>query len=319
MTGALVFTLLVAAGEGDSPATRAMVQALSESLGAGLETRVREVEAPLSDEAALRVEGAAEAGALAVLSWSEPSRRVARVRVHLREGGRWLERSIEFAAGDDPGERGRTIGFTLASMLPVRDRSAANTAAAPPAGRSVAVGLPAAPAPDQPARYALDALVFGSLGVSGDADGVGGAFAVRRAVHSKLAVRFELSGRTGIVQAAEATSLSLHGTLGLCLSPFGNPAARRADLSLRAALGVFYESLGHLSSDDRERVRQSRFVPGGDLVLEASFRALGSASLVLGAGSELAFGRTDVYVHGQRVAVLPALRFVASLGLRQYF
>jgi hypothetical protein len=34
---------------------------------------------------------------------------------------------------------------------------------------------------------------------------------------------------------------------------------------------------------------------------------------------EVAFGRTDVFVHEKKVAVLPALRLVSSLGLRHYF
>ena len=39
----------------------------------------------------------------------------------------------------------------------------------------------------------------------------------------------------------------------------------------------------------------------------------------LGVGAEVAFGHTDIYVHERKVAVLPPLRLVSSLGLRHYF
>jgi hypothetical protein len=155
--------------------------------------------------------------------------------------------------------------------------------------------------------------------VGGNADALGGAFAVRRALTPTLALRAELLGRTGVVQAAEATSLSLHLTAGLAFSPLGNPASQRVSLALRADVGAFYESLGHLSPDDIDRVRQARVLPGADLVLEGSLRILGSAAIVMGVGAEVAFGRTDVNVHQAKVAVLPPLRLVSSLGLRHYF
>jgi hypothetical protein len=276
-----------------------------------------EADGPLSDEAALKMERETDSAALAVLTWLGPSRLEARVRLHLRDGDRWIERGLSFAPSDDMRERGRTVGFTLASMLP-EQRPVVRRAQAPPAAAPFVVSSPA-PLSSKPARFAVDALVIGSLGVRGNADGLGGAFALRRAVVPWLALRAELAGRTGVVQNAEATSLFFHGGLGVCLSPFGNAPSRRADLAARIDVALFYESLGHLSSDDRERVRRSRFVPGGDLVLEGSLRLLSSAALVLGVGAELAFGRTDVYVHGARVTVVPPLRFVGSLGFRHYF
>jgi hypothetical protein len=162
-------------------------------------------------------------------------------------------------------------------------------------------------------------MVMGSLGVGGNGDGLGGAFAVRRTLAPWVGVRGELLGRTGVVQAAEATALSLHLTAGLAFTPLGDPATHRVSLALRADAGVFYESLGHLSPDDIDRVRQARFLPGADLILEGSVRILGSAAVVVGVGAEVAFGRTDVYVHQEKVAVLPPLRLVSSVGLRHYF
>jgi hypothetical protein len=107
--------------------------------------------------------------------------------------------------------------------------------------------------------------------------------------------------------------------VGLAANLLGDPSVGRTSLAVRGDAGLFYESLGHLSEDDVDRVRRARLLPGADLVLEGSVRVLGSAAVVLGVGAEVAFGRTDVFVHEKQVAVLPPLRLVSSLGLRHYF
>jgi hypothetical protein len=310
--GPLVITLLVAAGDGDAADTRAVLQALAEALG-GVRAAVREAEGAPDDQALLALERDTASDVVAAVSWSGATKLEARVRLHVRASDRWLERGLTFAASDDLRERGRTLGFTMASMLP--DRTPPPRGAPPP---PAALAAPAAPAPP-PARLALDLMVMGSLGVGGNADALGGAFALRRVLAPWIAVRGELLGRTGVVQAAEATALSLHLAGGVALSPLGNAATRRASLEVRTDVALLYESLGHLSPDDVDRVRRARLVPGGDLVIEGSIRVLGSAAVVLGVGAEVAFGRTDVFVHERKVAVLPPLRLVSSLGLRHYF
>jgi len=307
----MLFTLLVAAGEADAPATQAMVQALTEALGGELVASVQESARPPSDEELLALELSSGSGAVATVRWSGELRLQAQVRLHLRASGRWIERGLAFATTDAPRERGRTLGFALASMFPGHDPAPPR-----PAGPAVVQSPPITP---PPWRLALDALVMGSLGVNGDADGLGGCFAVRHALWKSLAVRAELGGRTGVVQAAQATSLSARVAAGLAWTVFDDVPTRRANVGLRGDLALFYESLGHLSPDDVDRDSRGRFLPGADLVLEGSLRVLGQAALVLGAGAELAFGHTDVYVHQRQVAVVPALRLVTSLGLRHYF
>jgi hypothetical protein len=307
--GPILFTLLVAAGEADTPATHAIVQALRDALAGDVVTTVLETEGVPSDDELLAQEPETSRGVIALVRWSGETRLEAQVKVHLRASGRWIERRLAFAPTDDPRERGRTLGFTLASMLPERGPG-------PPKPRA----LVTEPMPtQQPGQFALDALVLGSLGVNGNAAGVGGGVAVRRAPLPSLALRGELAGRTGVVQPAQATALSLRLAVGVAWSPFFPLQARRANLAVRADLALFYESLGHLSADDVERVRQGRFLPGADLALEGSFPVLGQAALVVGLGAELTFGHTDVYVHRQKVAVIPPLRLVTFVGLRHHF
>src|SRR5947207_2129671 len=239
--GPFVFALLVAAGEGDAPDTAALLQALGEALGSEVKVVAREGEGPRNDQAMLALERATGSAVTAAVAWSGGEKLEARVRLHLRSSDRWIDRGLSFAPSDDLRERGRALGFTLASMLP--DRTPSPAAARPPPPMVVA-----AP-PPPPSRLAVDLMVLGSLGVGGNADGLGGAFAMRWAVSPKLALRAELMGRTGVVQAAEATALSLHLGLGVAFSPLGDPAARRANLEIRGDLAMLYESLGHLSPD----------------------------------------------------------------------
>jgi hypothetical protein len=315
--GPLVFTILVAAGQAETAETHALLQALVDALGGEIRTVVHEENGPLTDEALIASERGTTSDVTAAVSWAGSEKVEARVRVHVRASDRWIDRTVGFAFSDDLRERGRTLGFTIASMLP--DRTPAQTAATPIGPRPPPTVALAPSVPPPRSRLALDLMVMGSLGVGGNADGAGGALALRRVLAPRLAMRAEVLGRTGVVQSAQATSLSVHLGVGVTAGLLGDLAVRRANLALRADLALFYESLGHLSADDVDRVRQARLLPGGDLMLEGSLPVLGSAALVLGLGAEVAFGRTEVFVHERRVAVLPPLRLVSTLGLRHHF
>jgi hypothetical protein len=88
---------------------------------------------------------------------------------------------------------------------------------------------------------------------------------------------------------------------------------------VRADLFACYFEAVHLSEDDAEPDRQSRWLPGADLLVEAGFRLAPSAGLFLGAGLEAVAGRTDIYTHGQRVAIMPVLRMLGEAGFRARF
>jgi hypothetical protein len=72
-------------------------------------------------------------------------------------------------------------------------------------------------------------------------------------------------------------------------------------------------------SDETEPVRQSRWLPGASGFLEGSLRLSEGASILLSGGSEVAFGRTDVYVKSRVVATIPPVRLVSDLGIRVRF
>jgi hypothetical protein len=96
-----------------------------------------------SDGLAIAAEQQAHADAVAEVTWSDGAHRQARLHVHLARTGRWVDRSIGFQPSDADAERGRTIGFAVASMIPEAPGAAE---AEPP----VAPWPPSPPAPPAP-------------------------------------------------------------------------------------------------------------------------------------------------------------------------
>ena len=142
---AAVLAILVAAGDGQAPEIASMMAAAAEVAGTPDAIQLVSSAAP-SDGEALQAERAASARASVQLIFSGSDRRRARLRLHASRTDRWIDREIVFSPGDSVGERGRTLGFAMASMLPEGDptrrleRSAANAPVAPtrPLGRHAA-------------------------------------------------------------------------------------------------------------------------------------------------------------------------------------
>lgn len=82
---------------------------------------------------------------------------------------------------------------------------------------------------------------------------------------------------------------------------------------------VSYFEASHFSEDDVEPDPRSRWLPGLGLLAEVGYRFAGKTGLFAAAGPELMAGKTEVYTHGKRVAVVPALRAAAEIGFRAGF
>jgi len=117
MGDAVTLIVLVAAGAARDPTTVAMTGATRDALGGAI-VEVRETRSPLDDDAALTVETSAHADAVVELGWADRRHRQATLRLHIAAGRRWIERVIRFTPSDAYAERGRTLGFAVASMLP---------------------------------------------------------------------------------------------------------------------------------------------------------------------------------------------------------
>jgi len=153
MGAPLTIVILVAAGGASEPATLAIERTTNKALGRDARVIVRESAGPPSDGEALAVEEEANGGAVVEVTWGEQGHRVATLRLHLAGRPRWTERTIGFRAADADSERGRTLGFTLASMLPEPDASldapfpAPAPAPTPASARTLASAPTPAPAP----------------------------------------------------------------------------------------------------------------------------------------------------------------------------
>jgi hypothetical protein len=113
--------------------------------------------------------------------------------------------------------------------------------------------------------------------------------------------------------------LLLHAAAGIAWVPF--PATRGSPFELGARLDALLlrEQLTHFDSDDVVPVTAMRWLPGADAAIEGSWLFSPNAGFLGSFGAELAFGRTDVTLHLEKVTSIPPLRLVIQLGVRATF
>jgi hypothetical protein len=310
-------------GEAAEGSTQAMEQAFRGALGRDVELEIRRVPAGATDESLVADALVEHAALLVVVAWSEGPRRAA-LRIVKPTEGRWTDREIRFDNADAATERGRTVGFALASMVP-DDALSAPPPAPPPPERAPpppeASSHRESPAPaylPPPNPLALEAAALAVTAPGGYGGGIGGVFALRVPLTGALAARVGMSLRAGEVAPAQATSRVIVGGAGLAWQPWLD-APHRWAVGARIDALVVHHDLGHLSADDPDVAHLSRFLPGLDLAVEGAFRFSDRAAFVVAAGTEIALGTTEVRVHDRLVASLPPARLLGELGLRVSF
>jgi len=307
--------------EAGNPALIAFEDAARGVLGHGATVQIDTAKSdpPDAEVAAL----GAKADGVVELSLSEDGAH-ARLHCYLSAQKRWVDREIVFPAEGAPSEsevtqRGRLLGFAAASMFTGEEnepeaRVAPPVAPAPVERVAPSVAEHAAPFTEQLSLEFAGAL---SAGLGGTASGWGGSLGLRWAFAGPLAARIFFAGRAGSVPEAQSTTRTLQGGAGLSLRLL--PATSRLLLGARLDAILSYFDAVHFSEDDVEPDRQSRFLPGIDLLAEAGFRLSQPVSLYGGAGVEAMFGSTSIETHGRPVAVVPPFRAVGELGLRVFF
>jgi hypothetical protein len=313
MTPAFVLAILVASGEAQSAPTLAMAAAAGEVVGDQGGVKVVEASAP-SDAEALRVERALGVRAVVALAWSDAEHRRAHLRLHAARTDRWIDRELDFAPEDTPSERGRALGFAMASMLPEGDPTL-------PLATTLA---PAEPSPP-PARLganAVEAAFLAGTGAGGPAGGLGPRLGIDRFVASGLSFGLSLSSRWGRIGALDVDEMTSSAGLGVGLWPFAPTAERRLGVGVRAEALLLREAVTHTDAAGATRSK-SDLVPGGGLALAATWRLAGALELVASGGAELAFGTIDVTVLAAPPAGgnarIPVTRVVGWGGLRARF
>jgi hypothetical protein len=313
MTPAVVLAILVATGEAGSPATAAMATAAAEVVGG--ESAVRVVEATaLSDDEALRVERGLSTRVVVQLAWVDAQHLRARLRLHAERTDRWIDRDFAFGIADTPSERGRALGFAMASMLPEGDPSIPIVTRDEP---------PREPAPPllEPGRNAIAAALLAGAGLGGPADGLGGRVTYERFVTSEASLGVSVAGRLGRISSLDARELTSSLGVGGALWPVAPTGTNRVGLAIRAEALLVYETVAHADAAGTTQWK-GYALPGGALRLEGTLRLARALELMVGGGAEVAFGTVDVTVlaaGGSGSVHVPATRGVAEAGVRTRF
>jgi hypothetical protein len=325
MSAALTIVLLTIADRDIAdPFTPAVTRATREALGAETLVVSRSLSSLPSDVDAASLGNELHADAIVEVTWSLPDH--LRANIHLRRAstGRWVDREIGFGPADDPIERSRTIGFTVASMLPERFGQAAPP---PPSARQE--GAPVAPAevptPTQRAPpeklyhpSSLAAMFVAALGVRDYGGGVGAALELRARVGRTVSLRVAGGARLGNDPPAQIATRFFYGATGVAWDAWTSHDAR-------ATVGLRLDALAVRADFSRPSVtieateHQAKWMPGADLVLETSYFFTHAAALVAGAGGSACFGRTDVVVSGEKVTTIQPFHPVLEVGLRAGF
>jgi hypothetical protein len=315
MTSAVVLVILVAAGEAEAPSTTAMVASATEVIGAGGAVRLV-ARGAIADDAAVRVESELAARAVVQVTWLEGERLRARLRLHATRTDRWIDRELVFSKLDTPAERGRTLGFAVASMLPEGDptlRFAPGETVAPP------------PAPEPPAaRHAVGLAALHGEGLGGPADGFGGTLTLETFVSDAVSVGGSFVGRKGRIDALSAPMWTTSAGLGAAWWPVSPLGSGPFGLALRAEALALYHLVSHTNPRGGAAEWKGHLVPGAALRVEGTWRVARRLELLLGGGGEVAFGTIDVDIvpppaTGAASARIPALRATAEAGIRARF
>ena len=313
---ALVLLVFVDAHDAATPLPGALARAAEEALGSDVSVSIRTVASDMPTPALIEAGRAVHATAVAKITWADEQRSAGRLDVLSVDGGPARSSTLAFSASDPLAERGRAMGLVLAALLAPENRARlerAKTARADVSPATVVATTP--PVPPSPRHFALDAGAEAGFAVGGAGSGAGGTIGLRWQLGPRFGLRIGMQARFGEVGVAQAAATDLGGAAGVSLYLIPPAEQRRFALSLRADAILLYESLSHLSPDDPEPVRGAHLLPGAAALLEGELAVSPTLALVLGAGPEIAFGRTDVFVHQAKVAEIAPFRLVVTGGL----
>jgi hypothetical protein len=307
MKPAVIVLLLVARGDMQQPAMAALTRAAETVLGPESRIVFHEQQKALGDEEAIALADQMRASMVVTVTWSSDQSR-AHAHVHFAERSGWLERDVSFSPNDPPTERGRTLGFEIATMVPDLPPSQGPPAQKPPPAKPEE--RPLVPIAAHPSAWAVD--LYGTGAVGGDATGYGIGAGARWAFVSSAFVRAGGAVRFGRVLPASATSTTWLPAIGVGFLPFVVP--NRVRIGARVdGLAVFTEL-----SRSSPAEAQGRWTPGVDLLAELEVAA-SPVAVSVAAGAEYAWGSTDVRVGDTATTTLARLRAIAELGLRLRF
>jgi hypothetical protein len=319
MSASIALVVVVLGGGASNPAVdTATVQAAEQALGPSMAVDLEQA-TDTSDEELLRIAEAKHAS-IALVRWTTPSSAV--VHFHGWGGAHWIDRTVVFQSEDAPAERGRAVGFTLASMMPEAAQAPPPTLPPTPPPITTQPKPREAPpwTPDKPRRWlgSVDATVSGAFVPQEYGTGLGAQLGVSL-LWRRLGVRLGWSIRGGDVPPAQATALYMSGGLGLGVQIIRPNPHQRIGFQARIDALLLYQSLTHLSADDVSPAHQDRWLPGADAVLLGTFDLTSAAAVVVATGVETAFGTTQIVVGAAPVAQVFPVRILADIGVLARF
>ena len=335
MSEPLVLVILL--GASPDPTADGMMAAARSALGPDAVV-LADTSEVTTDTEALAIGARVQARAVARVSWADGTRRTARLHVHVAAANEWADDELTFLPQDVASEKGRTVGYTLATMVQriereratEKDRAASEApapadaapppappppSAAPPAvgEREAAVEPAREPASRPPLGPGIDLLAYGTGALGGGATSAGGAGGLRWWPIARFGLRVAAGARAGSIAEADASTSTLFAAAG---PGYRVPISRALELGARADFVILQHS-----ATRRERVEttHARWLAAVDLVIEGSWSLGPHAGIIAGVGAELAFGTTAVSVGGVPAADIPPARGLAELGVRFRF
>jgi len=242
------------------------------------------------------------------LTW-QPGTSEAHLRCYVPSTKRWIERSVRFDADDPEAERGRTLGFVVASIFVEAPAKADPPKPKPKPKREVSPP----PEPEHP-RVGAAAAVSAVGPGDGTSFGVNIVFDYR--VLPKLRLGITGEGRFGTMPSVQATLRYLGGGATVTWEMF----RPKRNTWLGATVGVSGAELRltHLESDDPEPDALSHVVLVVHPMVSGGLSLGGAAAAFVEAGVEVLSGRTTVVV-GEDQAEIGRFTPAARLGLRTDF
>jgi hypothetical protein len=305
MPSHVVLVLWVVASDVASPTTAGLGAAIHGVLGAEASVQVQSL--PRADAARPNQESPPGAS-IARITWTHVEHPVAHLACYLPRSRRWVSRDVTFSAQDPATERGRTLGFLIASMLVESGEAAERPRVAH------AVAPPSVERPAQP-KFAVSAAVSGAA--SGNLTGLGPWISVEYSLSPRLNIGAAADLRLGSIPAAQATTwvVSLGATSTLELY---RPTSATW-LGVRAAAGGMRIAVTRLNEDDPAPEAQARWAPLVELAGRAAFGFAHDAGVFADVGVDTTFRRSTVPIDDARPASFPALFPVARLGVGASF
>ena len=314
MAAAVIIVVLIAAGGQPQATTPALTRSLEEALPPGALVLVKEG-AATTDEEIANVGSKLHADAVAVVVWSDSESSHATLRVHRPSSGAVVAREMDFRPADGTSDRGRAVGFAIATMMPVvaEEGPRAPATAPTPDVPSVPAEVPTVTTATPQRRIGVDLLFAIMGGVGGDAGGLGGALGVRYALADRFDVRAGLVATQGSLPTVTGSFTLVRPTIGV-----GWQALRteRATIGPRLEVGPWHHSVSWSGEGVTEG---NRWIPGISVELEGSWHVPERLDIIVAAGVDVALGNTRVFVGAEERTSIPITRLVGFSGVRIAF